>query len=111
MDLNVAFPFQDNFSVGTIHGTNAKSGNNPTITNTSEIVEIQDNNDNTKTSSRFESEVVVGSRIASGFKPVSGPTANLTQPGADGTPIASRGSRNPASTRLAGRVAGRQIGK
>jgi hypothetical protein len=80
VDQNVAFPFQGNFSVGTIHRTNAKSANNPTVTNASEIVEIQDNNDNTKT---FESKVAVGNRVASGSNPVSGPTAALTQPGVD----------------------------
>jgi hypothetical protein len=44
---NVAFPFQDNFSVGTIHGTNAKAPTPsaaaaPSMT---EVVEIQDNRD------------------------------------------------------------------
>ncbi len=38
---NVAFPFQDNFSVGTIHGANTKA-----ITpNVNKVVEIQDNKD------------------------------------------------------------------
>jgi hypothetical protein len=49
---NVAFPFQDDFSFGAIHGGNAK----PTAPSAKEIVEIQDNKNNvsiltTKTSS------------------------------------------------------------
>jgi hypothetical protein len=42
VDPNVAFLFQDDFSVGTIHGANTKA----TIPSTSDIVEIQDNEDN-----------------------------------------------------------------
>jgi hypothetical protein len=82
VDPNVAFPFQDNFSVGTIHGANAKA-----ITpNMNKVVEIQDYKDNvsvltTKTASEMQSEVVVGSRIASSSNPVSGPIADSTPPG------------------------------
>ncbi len=85
----MVFPFQDDFSVGAINGTNAKSAINPTVTNASEIVEIQDDSDDTKTSSKVESEVAVGNGVDSSSKPVSGPTANLTQPGANGTTTAS----------------------
>ncbi len=42
VDPNVAFLFQDDFSAGTIHGANTKA----TIPSTSDIVEIQDNEDN-----------------------------------------------------------------
>ncbi len=41
VDPNVAFPFQDDFSIGTIHGTNAKT----TTPSSSNIIEIQDNKD------------------------------------------------------------------
>jgi hypothetical protein len=41
VDPNVAFPFQDDFSVGTIHGANAKTLT-PTANN---VVEIQDDGD------------------------------------------------------------------
>ena len=68
LNPNVVFPFQDDFSVGTIHGANAK----PSTPNTAmaataiEVVEIQDNNDNvnvlpSKTMSKPQSEVAVGS--------------------------------------------------
>jgi hypothetical protein len=45
VDPNEAFLFQDNLLVGTIHGTNAKSTNNPTTMGNTEIVEIQDDED------------------------------------------------------------------
>jgi hypothetical protein len=90
---NVAFPFQDNFLVGTIHGANNNKAATP---NMNKAVEIQDNDDDvsiltTKTAGDTQSEVVVGSRVASSSNPISGPTAD-TQPGA-----ASRGSEDPSS--------------
>jgi hypothetical protein len=107
VDSNVAFPFQDNFSVGTIHGANAKV----VTPNTNKVVEIQDDGDNVsiltaKTASEMQSKVVVGSRVASGCNPVSGPTANSTPPGAT-----SGGSKDPTSAGLAGRAKGGPIGK
>jgi hypothetical protein len=50
IDPNVAFPFQDNFSVGTIHGTNVRPTNNPSPMSASEIAEIQ-NDEMPKTTS------------------------------------------------------------
>ena len=41
VDPNVAFPFQDDLSIGTIHGANAKT----TTPSSSDIIEIQDNKD------------------------------------------------------------------
>jgi hypothetical protein len=104
---NVAFPFQDDFSIGTIHGVNAKV----TTPSALKIVEIQDNEESirvhtTKTSSGLQSEVVVGSRVASGSNPVSGMTTNSTPPGA-----ASRGLDDPAGAGPAGRAKGGPIGK
>jgi hypothetical protein len=83
VDPNVAFPFQDDFSVGMIHGANAKA----VTPNVKKVVEIQDDEDNvsvlrTKTAEENQYKVVVGSRVASGSNPVSGPTANSTPPGA-----------------------------
>ncbi len=107
VDPNVAFSFQDNFLVGTIHGANAK-----TVTpNANKVVEIQDDRDNvsiltTKTAGNTQSKGVVGNQVASGPNPVSGPTANSTQPGA-----ASRGSEDPASIGLAGGAVGGPIAK
>jgi hypothetical protein len=107
VDPNVAFPFQDDFSVGIINGANAK-----TVTpDANKEVEIQDNGDNgsiltTKTAGDTQSKGIVGSQVASAPNPVSGPTANSTQPGA-----ASRGSEDPASVGPAGGAVGGQIGK
>ncbi len=106
---NVAFPFKDNFSIGTIHGANANAKQSSPTAN--EVVEIQDNEDEvsvltTKTIADNQSEVVVGSRVASGSNPVVGPTPESTQ-----TKTASRGSTDPASAGPAGRVAGGPVGE
>jgi hypothetical protein len=76
------FPFQDHFLVGSIHKGNAKAA----MSSAKEVLEIKVNKDNisvltTKTLSRAQSEVVVGSRVASGSNPVCGPTATLPNPG------------------------------
>ncbi len=103
----MAFSFQDKFSIGTIHGATAKA----TTPSSLDIVEIQDNEDNiciltTKIASRAQSEVVVGSWVASNSNPVSSRTADSTPPGAAGD-----GSEDPASTGSGGRAKGRPIGK
>jgi hypothetical protein len=94
VDPKMVFPFQDAFLVGTMHGANANKAANP---NVNKAVEIQDGNDDvnilrTKTAGVTQLEVIVGSRVASGSNPVSGPTANSTQPRA-----ASGGSEDPSS--------------
>jgi hypothetical protein len=106
---NVAFPFEDNFSIGTIHGANANAKQSSPTAN--EVVEIQDNEDKvsiltTKTIADNQSKVVVGSRVASGFNSVVSLTAKSTQ-----TKTASGGSTDPASAGLAGRVARGPVGK
>jgi hypothetical protein len=113
VDPNVAFPFQDNFSVGTIHGANAKAPTPSTAAAPSGtvVVKIQDNRDDVcilsaKTASKAQSGVVVGSQVASGSNPISGSTANSTQPGA-----ASGGSGDPASDGPAGGAVGGPRGK
>ncbi len=110
---NVAFPFQDNFSVGTIHGASVKITNQDSVAApaATDIVEIQDNNDDvsmltSKTTSKGSPEVKVGSQVASSSNLVSGPTANSTQSG-----TASGGSNNPASAGPAGGVVGGPDGK
>jgi hypothetical protein len=110
---NVAFPFQDGFFVGTIHGASKKAGapSEAAAPSATEIMETQDNEDNvsilsTKTSSETQSDIIIGSRVASGSKPISGPTANSTQTGA-----ASEGSEDPASDGPDGRAIGGPIDK
>jgi hypothetical protein len=87
-DPNVAFPFQDDFSVGTIHGANVKTtiqetAAAPTVT---DVVEIQDGNDDismltSKTTCEGHSNATLGSQVASGSNLVSGPTAAPTESG------------------------------
>ena len=86
-DPNVAFNFQDNFLVGTIHGNITKSTTKETTAAASatEVVEIQDDNDNnviiltTKTTCDAQNDVNVGCWVASGSSPVVGPTADSIQ--------------------------------
>jgi hypothetical protein len=104
---NVAFPFQDDFSVGTIHGATTKA----TTPSISDIIEIQDNEDNisaltTKTASRAQSDILIGSRVASDSDHVSGLTPNSTPPGATGD-----GLVDPTSAGSGGRAIGRLTGK
>ncbi len=109
VDPNVAFPFEDNFSVGTIHGvkTTAKSPS-PTV---NEVVEIKDDKVDvsiltTKASADNQSKVVVGSRSASGSIPIVGPTAKSIL-----TETASGGSLDPPSASPTGGAAGGPVGK
>ncbi len=109
VDPNAAFPFEDNFSVGTIYGANATA--KPSSPTVNKVVEIQDEEDDvsiltTKTRADNQSKVVVGSRAASGSNPFIGPTAESTQ-----TKTASRGSPDPASAGPAGGAAGGTGGK
>ncbi len=104
---NVAFPFQDDFSVGTIHGANTKA----VTPNVNKLVVIQDNKNNvsvlmTKTAEDTQTEVVGGSRVASGSNPISGLTADSTPPG-----VARRGSEDLTSVGPAGRADGGLAGK
>jgi hypothetical protein len=113
VDLNVAFPFQDDFSIRTIHGANVKAATpsaaaTPIVT---EVVEIQDNKDDVsvltaKTTSKAQSKVAFESRVASGSNPISSPTAISTQPGS-----ASGGSDDPASGGSAGGAVGGPMGE
>jgi hypothetical protein len=109
VDPNVAFPFEDDFSVGTIYGANATA--KPSSPTVNKVVEIQDNKDDvsvltTKTRADNQSKVVVGSRAASSSNPVVGLTAKSTQ-----TKTASRGSLDTASAGPAGGAAGGPGGK
>jgi hypothetical protein len=103
VDPNVAFPFEDNFSVGTIQGANTTA--KPSSSTVNKVVEIQDDEDDvsvltTKTRADNQSKVVVGSRAASGSNPVIGPTTESTQ-----TKTASGVSLDPASAGPAGGAA------
>ena len=109
---SMAFNFQDNFSVGTIHGTNAKttSKDSGEPAAAAEVVEIKDDNDDvsvltTKTTGEIQNGVS-GSRAASGSTSVDGPAANSCQP-----ETGRGGSPNPATASLTGGGAGGPSGK
>ncbi len=75
------------------------------------FIGIQNNEDNvsiltTKTAGENQYKVVVGSQVASGSNPVSGPTANSTPPRA-----ASGGSEDLPSAGTEGRANGGPAGK
>jgi hypothetical protein len=86
VDPNVAFPFQDDFLVGTIHGANVKTTLQETAAapTAMDVVEIQDGNDDvsvltSKTTCKGHSNATLGSGVASGSNLVSGPTAAPTE--------------------------------
>ncbi len=129
VDPNVAFSFQDDFAVGTIHGSNlapTNSGVQPTLL---ETIVIGDEDDDisiftSKTSAdsgdppplaeEHGSNAAVGDRVASRSDqtPVSSPTANTTTAGANGdNPHASPAPMGPAGTGTPGRVDGGPVGK
>ena len=110
---NAAFPFQDNFSVGTIHGTQTKSPTQGTAAAlaAAEIVEVQDNDNNvsvlsSKTTSKTQTDVAVENRIATRSNHSNGPAANSTQPG-----TASKGSKDSIGADPASGAAGGPGGK
>ncbi len=109
VDPNAAFPFEDDFSVGTIHGANATAKHSSPMVN--KVVEILDNKDNvsilrTKTRATNQPNVLVGSQAASGSNTVVGPTAKTTQTKTD-----SRGLSDPTSAGPVGGAAGGPVGK
>jgi hypothetical protein len=110
---NAAFPFQDNFSVGIIHGAKEKTPTQDTAAAlaTAEIVEIKDNDNNvsvltSKTTSEEQTDIAVGCQVATGSNPVSGPTADFTQ-----SKTASRGSKDPTIAGPASGASGGPDGK
>ncbi len=115
IDLNVAFNFQDNFSVGTIHGNNMSPNNigKKAASSTTDVLEIHDNDDDddvsiitTKTNNDATNEASVGSRVASGSNPNVGPSKGPTQP-----ETAHGGSQDSATTGSADGVPGGPGGK
>jgi hypothetical protein len=121
VDSNAAFPFQDEFSVGTIHGANMTSPSNNQGAETGTVVEIVDNDDDisvltSKTqdlNERKRSTSAINPRAASGVDScASGPTADSTPAGANRTaPVAAAGSQIPACTGNNSRVDGGPVGE
>ena len=132
VDPNAAFPFQDDFSVRTIHGNNVavqsnKQEKGPGTKDATAVIEItDDSNYISMLTSKMQDELLaplvqercknksaVGKRVASGSTPpVSSLTADATPTRANGTaPVAAEGSTIPSSTGTKGRVDGRPGGK
>jgi hypothetical protein len=121
VDPNAAFPFQDEFSVGTIHGANMTSPSNDQGAEMGKVVEIVDDDDGvsvltSKTqdlNERQRSTSAIGRRAASRVDScASGPTTNATPAGANRTaPVAAAGSQIPACTGNDGRVDGGLVGE
>jgi hypothetical protein len=124
---NTVFPFQDDFSVGTIHGTNMKAPSKDQSAEEAKVIKIvNDDKDVSILTTKTQDEILalllqerqkrksaIGRWAASGTDPlVSGPTANATPAGATGTvPLAAEGSQIPPSTGNKGRVDGGLVGK
>ena len=112
IDPNVAFPFQDDFSVGTKNGANVTnhSAEKVAAVKEADVIEIQDDKDDvsvlTTKTHKDQTEDAVGSRIATDPNPVSGPTAAFTQAVTN-----TGGSEDPSSVGKAGGAAGRPMGK
>jgi hypothetical protein len=110
---NLVFPFQDDFSVGTIHGAKVTTPtqNMAEPTTTAEVLEI-DNVDNnvsvltTNTTSEKHTDSAVGRRVASCSNPTNGSTANPTQPR-----TVSGGSADPTGADPESGAAGEPGGK
>ncbi len=126
VDPNAAFPFQDDFSVGRIHGTNAKAPLREQGADETDVIKIiDDGNDVSVLTTKTQDELLalllqerqkrksaISHRAASRTNPlVSSPTANTTPTGATGTaPVAAVGSQIPTGTSNEGRVDGGPVG-
>jgi hypothetical protein len=126
VDPTAAFNFEEDFSVGTIHGKNDGVQAQTISKDASEVIEVNDDDEvsllSSKTKDGLAAPVVqeqsssahaAGNRVASGSTPpVIGLTANATPTGATGTvPVAAEGSSIPPSTGPEGSVDGRPGGE
>jgi hypothetical protein len=126
VDPNAAFPFQDDFSIRTIHRTNAKAPSREQGADESDVIKIvDDGNDVSILTMKTQDELLalllqerqkrksaIGHQAASGTNPlVSGPTADTTPAGATGTaPVAAVGSQIPTGASNEGGVDGGPVG-
>ena len=110
-----AFNFEDNFSVGTIHGKNKAIPTRKVGTDTTVVIEVADNDEVSIISSKTQDGLAAaaGSQVATGSRPpVVGLTANATPAGATGTtPVAVEGPTIPSNTGSDSSVDGRPGGK
>jgi hypothetical protein len=105
-----AFNFEDDFSVGTIHGKNNDIHTRKVETDTTAVIEIADNDEVSIISSKTQDGLAAaaGSWVATGSTPpVVGLTAVATPAGVTGTtPVAVEGPTVPSNTGSDGSVDG-----
>ena len=110
VDPTAAFNFEDDFSVGTIHGRNDAIPTRKVGANAAEAIEVVDDDDVSVISSKTQDGLAAagGIRVASGpTPPVIGLTAETTPAGATGsTPVAAEGSPIPSKSGQVGSVVG-----
>jgi hypothetical protein len=121
-----AFSFEEDFSVGTIHGKNNTIHVQKIGKEATEVIELTDDNNLSVLSSKTQDKLVAlvvqerrrsmlaaGTWVASDSRPpVIGLTANATPAGATGVvPVAAEGSLILSSTGTNGSVNGRPGGK
>ncbi len=103
-----AFNFEDDFSVGTIHGKNDGIHTRKVGADTAAVIEVADNDKVSIISSKTQDgfAAAAGSQVATGSTPsVVSLTAVATPAGATGTtPIAVEGPRIPSNTGSDGSV-------
>jgi len=114
VDPMAAFNFEEEFSVGTIHGRNdAFSNRDKDGTNATTVIKVVDDDDGSVISSKTQDGLAAagGVRVASGSTPpVIGLPAEATPAGATGTTPAAEGSPVPLTGQV-GRVVGRPDGE
>jgi hypothetical protein len=126
VDPTAAFNFEEDFSVGTIHGKNDAIHAQKIGKEATEVIELTDDDNVSVLLSKTQDKLVAlvvqeqrrsmlaaGTRVASGSRPpVIGLTANATPAGVTGTvPVAAEGSLIPSSTGTEGSVNCRPGGK
>ncbi len=121
MDPTAAFNFEEDFSVGTIHGKNNAIHTRTIGKEALEVIKLTDDDNVSVLLSKTQDKLVAlvvqeqrrsmlaaGTRVATGSRsPAIGHTANATPAGATGTvPIAAEGSPILSSTGTDGSVDG-----
>ena len=115
VDPTAAFDFEDDFSVGTIHGKNDDIHTRKVGIDTAAVIDVADDDEVSIISPKTQDGLAAaaGSRVATGsMPPVVGLTAAATPAGATGTtPVAVEGPTIPSTTGSDGSVEGRPGGE
>jgi hypothetical protein len=115
VDPTAAFDFEDDFSVGTIHGKNDDIHTRKVGIDTAAVIDVADDDEVSIISPKTQDGLAAaaGSRVATGsMPPVIGLTAAATPAGATGTtPVAVEGPTIPSTTGSDGSVEGRPGGE